>query len=262
MVKYVELSAPIGKAWLMILEGTVEHHQSQRWSETRVQSRGGGGYVNPTYGGYISPPTITSTVTQHERTEFWVQDTDGRQQRFSFKHDQFPVAPGHKVRIVWGGSTKNKDNGSYLFANNFTSGHCQYFESNDLSSWAFSHGLIKYPLLYVLITFWSPLLIWGYLLFVFIPLTKFIPGNTPIPKSLVAFIRLNLHYIHHWSLSLLIEFFTDWKYWLIFILGVIGFLLTLFVFELVSYSLFGHRWQRKVLEPFRNRVVQVYNMPL
>jgi hypothetical protein len=179
MTKYIEISAPIGSAWLNILEGVVTNHQTQRWSTTTVQSSGGGGYVNPTYGGYIAPPTVSTKVKHHEKTEFWVQDADGKQQQFSFPHHEFPVAQGHWVRIVWGGSTKNKDKGDYLFAHNLTSGYRQYFDKIDgFSSWPFNHKLIDLPILYQAIFFWAPIWIWCYLTFVWIitvkdPLTSF-----------------------------------------------------------------------------------------
>jgi hypothetical protein len=164
MPKYLEIPAPNGTAWLNILDGNVTHNETQRWSETRVSSSGGGGYLNPQYGGYVSAPVVTSRVTNHLRNIFWIQEMNGGQHRICLNHDNFPVAPGHKVRIISGGSTKNTNHGSYLFAHNFTSGHNYNFEPGNLSAWSFRHGLIKWPLLYKLIFHWVPNWIWCYLL--------------------------------------------------------------------------------------------------
>jgi hypothetical protein len=224
MTKYIEVSAPIGHAWLIILEGIVTSHQTQRWSTTTVQSSGGGGYVNPTYGGYVAPPTISSKVTQHEKTEFWVQDTDGKQQQFSFPNDEFPVAQGHRVRIVWGGSTKNKNKGNYLFAHNLTSGHCQYFDKLDgMYSWPFNHKLIEMPILYRVLFYWAPSLIWCYL-----TLSWIIAAKEPLTSFFII-----LGSIFGWAFTAL---FWSWIGWLFY----------------------GCRWARKFLHPFRDRIFQAY----
>jgi hypothetical protein len=224
MAKYIEIPAPIGKAWLIILEGIVTSHQSQRWTSTEIQSSGGGGYINPTYGGYIAPPTISSKVTQHEKTEFWVQDTDGKQQRFSFLHEEFPVAQGHRVRIIWGGSTKNKDKGNYLFANNLTSGYRQYFDKLDgMYSWPFNHRLIKMPIIFSAIFFVAPALVWCYLALAWIITVK---------DPLTSFFII-LGSLCGWAFTTV---FWSWIGWLFY----------------------GRQWARKSLYPFRDRIFQAY----
>jgi hypothetical protein len=228
MTKYIEIAAPIGNAWLTILEGVVTSHQTQRWSTTTVQSSGGGGYVNPTYGGYVAPPTISTKVTQHEKTEFWVQDADGKQQQFSFPHNEFPVAQGHRVRIVWGGSTKNKDKENYLFAHNLTSGHRQYFDKLDgLYSWPFNHKLIEMPILFRAIFFLAPALIWCYLTLAWIIAVK---------DPLISFLII-LGSLFGWAFTTV---FWSWIGWLFY----------------------GRKWARKFLYPFRDRLFQAYDMPL
>ncbi|MBW4617623.1 MAG: hypothetical protein KME21_31350 [Desmonostoc vinosum HA7617-LM4] len=273
MQKYLEIPAPNGTGWLNILEGTVAHNETQRWSETRVHSSGGGGYVNPQYGGYVEPPVVSSSVTHHERNIFWVQEANGNQTRFCLNHDNFPVALGHKVRIIWGGSTKDTNNGSYIFAQNFTSGHHYHFEPNDLSNWAFKHGLIQWPLLYQLIFHWSPILIWGYLVFAYLPLlTNHELANNTIKSILTKydgidfsfsdFLRLNLELISHWSFSLLISSFTDWEFWIGLIIGFLGCCISGWLLSIFGYFVFGYWWERKILKPFRDRVFLSYDMSL
>jgi hypothetical protein len=54
--------------WFVKITGTVS--DVQKWSSTSVSTSGGGGYVHPEHGGYISSPTVTSRVTQHQT--FWI----------------------------------------------------------------------------------------------------------------------------------------------------------------------------------------------
>lgn len=224
MTKYIEIPAPIGNAWLIILEGIVTSHQSQRWTSTEIQSSGGGGYVNPTYGGYVAPPTISSKVRHHEKTQFWVQDTDGKQQQFSFLHSQFPVAQGHQVRIVWGGSTKNKDKGDFLFAHNLTSGYRKYFDKLDwMSSWAFNHKLIEMPIFYRAIFFWAPALFWCY-----------------------------------WTLAWIIAVKEPLTCFFIILGSLFGWFFTAGLWALIGWLFYGYRWARKFLHPLRDRMFQAY----
>jgi hypothetical protein len=263
MPKYVEIPAPNGTAWLNILDGTVVHRETQRWSETRVTSSGGGGYVNPTYGGYVAPPTINSHVSLHEKNIFWVQEIDGTQKQFCFNHNNFPVATGHRVRIIWGGSKKNTNNGDYLYFQNFTSGNQHHFNSKDISNWAFKNGLIQWPLLYSLIFRWPPILTWIYLVLILIPLIKHESVNSNILaiiarnsniESFADFLNLNLQLIPHWSFSLLMSSFTDYRYWGMLIIGIFACLVSTLISACIGYLLFGCWWSKTLLKPFRDRV--------
>ena len=70
---------------------------SQKFSETKISSSGGGGYVGPE-GGRISAPTIRSTsVTNHE---IWIRAEDGVEHNVSLRGLDIPLREGQKVTLV------------------------------------------------------------------------------------------------------------------------------------------------------------------
>jgi hypothetical protein len=72
---------------------------SQTRSETRVESSGGGGYLNQG-SGYVSAPTVTSKVTT--KREFWVRPTQGPQVSVQLTDAEIAVADGQRVTLVYG----------------------------------------------------------------------------------------------------------------------------------------------------------------
>ncbi len=129
MARKVELQAPNGKAWLLIVEGVVTHINSQRWSDTYVSSSGGGGYVG-SEGGYVSAPAVRSNVQQRSRLEFWIRENNQTEHHIVLEDSNFAVAPGHRIRMAWGGNVTN-ERGPYLFASNFTSNEFWNFKKGN-----------------------------------------------------------------------------------------------------------------------------------
>jgi|AOMQ01.1.fsa_nt_gi hypothetical protein len=78
------------------------------WSETRISSSGGGGYVHPTQGGHVSAPQVHSTVT--ERQKYFIQTDDGKELEMK---DAVAARKGHSIRLVYGGVLNDT---SYLLA--------------------------------------------------------------------------------------------------------------------------------------------------
>lgn len=145
MRKKVNVSAPNGTAWMIIIEGEVIHLDTKNWSDTHVSSSGGGGYVGPK-GGFVSAPSIHSTVTQRQQTKFWVREADGMECEFTLMDTDcgFSVVPGQKVRIAWGANI-SKERGDYLFAYNFSSRENWHFHMRDWHNWCCRERLAAYP---------------------------------------------------------------------------------------------------------------------
>jgi hypothetical protein len=70
---------------------------TQKWSETRVHSSGGGGYVHQG-SGHVSAPTVSSTVSS--KHEFWIQAQDGQQIPVQLTDADFPLMAGQLITLV------------------------------------------------------------------------------------------------------------------------------------------------------------------
>lgn len=70
----------------------------KKWSDTHISSSGGGGYVGP-QGGYVSLPSVKSSVKQ--RHEVWFK-MDGADQEFDLDLGglDVPIREGHKVTFL------------------------------------------------------------------------------------------------------------------------------------------------------------------
>jgi len=76
---------------------TGEVLDSDKFSETHVSSRGGGGIITP-YGGTVSSTKIRSqSVTNHE---IWLKLDDGSEKSFKIYNKDVPLRIGHKVTMV------------------------------------------------------------------------------------------------------------------------------------------------------------------
>lgn len=84
---------------------------SETYSQTYVSSEtsGGGGYVHPTAGGYISPSTTTVSSTVKERHRFFLVRDDGSE--IAIKIDaasSFPTRDGQRLGVVYGTLDKSQ----------------------------------------------------------------------------------------------------------------------------------------------------------
>lgn len=263
MQTYTEFSAPIGKACFIQFEGVVTYYNTQRWSSSKTSATGGGGYIHPTYGGYISSPQVTTTIQHHERTDFWVKSDDGQEQRFTIGADILPAAVGHHVRFVYGGSAKQKEQASILFGKNNTSGHHAWFEKDDLWRWAREKNLIRYPLIYRILLRWIPFLILAYILFVWAPLTELMQKEQPTSPesfSFERFIALNQQWLGRWTPQLAFTTWydhTDGGFWLGLIVFGIGLLAFWGFMEYIGYLFFGRWWRMLALRPIQKELSKI-----
>ena len=91
---------------------------SKIWSETQVQSSGGGGFVGK-HGGYVEAPKVSSTVTK--QLEFFLKEPEGKEHRINLQNVDFSVRDGNRVIAVWGSPT-GEDRGPYCHVENLDTG--------------------------------------------------------------------------------------------------------------------------------------------
>lgn len=88
---------------------TGEVLDSNKYSETRVYSSGGGGTVN-SGSGYVDAPTIhSSSSTVHE---FWIKESNGNEKAISISGYDIPLRAGQKITAIYAGE---KGSGQYLW---------------------------------------------------------------------------------------------------------------------------------------------------
>ena len=76
---------------------TGEVLKSDKYNETHISGRGGGGYIGQ-YGGRIKPITIdSSTVINHE---FWIKTEYGVEQDINLSNIDIPLRPGQKITLI------------------------------------------------------------------------------------------------------------------------------------------------------------------
>jgi hypothetical protein len=76
---------------------TGEVLSTNKISETHVSSSGGGGYVDPQYGGQVAAAQVSSTVTINH--EFWIKEEDGNERAVQLYGD-IPLKVGQKVTLI------------------------------------------------------------------------------------------------------------------------------------------------------------------
>ena len=70
--------------------------EPKTWSETRVSSSGGGGYVHPQHGGHVAAPTVHSTSV--ERSSYFVKYPNQREVEI---RDGVACRNGHRIYAVF-----------------------------------------------------------------------------------------------------------------------------------------------------------------
>jgi hypothetical protein len=147
-----EIRLPHGQAWVRVSEGVVVGDKT--WSETNVYSQGGGARVLGNVL-HVDPVSVTSVIS--EKSEFWIREDDGLETSIRFSDVNFPVRPGQRVRVAWGGNSRQQ-NGGYLYAHNYASGESMSLVPN-WYVWARKNKLAGPPVLYRLLTTWLSLLL-------------------------------------------------------------------------------------------------------
>ena len=74
---------------------TGEVISSNKRSETHIMSSGGGGHVDPQYGGHVAAAQVSSkVVTVHE---FWFREENGKEIAVNMRDVNIPLAVGQKI---------------------------------------------------------------------------------------------------------------------------------------------------------------------
>ncbi len=239
MSRHTELDIGRGKLSLWVKCGEIIGQQ--KWSETKVSSSGGGGYVGP-QGGHVSSPTITSETKTKQ--EIWIREEDGLESSLELSNKAFPVNNGQRVWIALGAKSTNVDTARYLIAYNQASD--RYFDFLDnWTGWLYESKLIKKPLIYRLLTFWLSLFFSIIAIWLALPVFS----KTGLPHSFSQFEQIFLKY------------FTDPQFYLEFFnqLSAVstGDLLLMGFYTLISWGIFYfiinfagriiflNRWERK-----------------
>lgn len=103
--------------WMKTKVGVCIKSDEKIWSETKVSSHGGGGYVHPQYGGNVSAAQVTSSVSTKREQKFWVRfDDEGTEEEFTITDCELAMKEGHTIVLVWCG-LKNKTGPLYLATN-------------------------------------------------------------------------------------------------------------------------------------------------
>ena len=79
-----------------LYQGTVLSHR--RWSDTHIWSSGGGGYVDPKFGGHVAAAQISSQILQ--RVEVFIKDDDGLKHALELTDVGVPLTDGNKIIAV------------------------------------------------------------------------------------------------------------------------------------------------------------------
>lgn len=120
-----EVEAAGGKLWFCAMTGRVVGEK--KWSETRISSSGGGGYINQG-SGFISAPQVSTRVST--RHEFWLQAPDGEERCVELNDSNTAVREGQILTAVWGARV-GKESGPYLFVHNHTAAKESWLIANE-----------------------------------------------------------------------------------------------------------------------------------
>jgi len=132
-------------------EVTGEVIGSDKFSETRVSSSGGGGYISPN-GGRIQTPTVrSSSVTNHE---FWMKTDDGLEKDISIRGSDIPLRTGQRVTIISAGR-EEANSGYYSVLVNHTAGKHWFINTAEqlnrswelflVGGWTFLTACVMFP---------------------------------------------------------------------------------------------------------------------
>ncbi len=100
------------QSWCCVHVGSVI--SVNKWSDTHVSSSGGGGYVNK-HGGYVSAPTVSSTITQN--IELFSRSDSGQEKKIALANVNISFREGSKVLAVWG-AEDGTDTGPFYYIEN------------------------------------------------------------------------------------------------------------------------------------------------
>ena len=91
---------------------------SQKHSETRVTSSGGGGHMNQGTG-YVSAPVVSSHTILHH--DFWLKTPEGREVPIQLTGVDIPLREAQKITVI-AAKNKKKEKGRYAVLVNHSAG--------------------------------------------------------------------------------------------------------------------------------------------
>lgn len=98
---------------------------SNKYNETNISGRGGGGYIGQ-YGGHIKPITIDSSTTINH--EFWIETEYGVEKDIQLRNINIPLRPGQKITLI-SAARKGSDFGFYGILVNHSAGRHWFINS-------------------------------------------------------------------------------------------------------------------------------------
>ncbi|MDI1299550.1 hypothetical protein [Methylotenera sp.] len=147
---------------------TGEVLSTNKVSETHVSSSGGGGHVDPQYGGHVAAAQVSSTVTINH--EFWIKEEDGTERAVQLYDNDIPLKVGQKITLI-AGKLLGAEKGYYVVLYNHNAkkhwiisdatrlyNHIfpkTHLYELDLILWLFNIKIIAYVIV--------PLLVWYYI---------------------------------------------------------------------------------------------------
>ncbi len=90
-----------------------------RFSETDVWSSGGGGYIDPKFGGHVAAAQVHSNITQ--RAEVFHRDDNGNEKSDDLGFTGIKMREGSRIFILWG-AEKGVDSGHIRYVENLDTG--------------------------------------------------------------------------------------------------------------------------------------------
>jgi hypothetical protein len=123
-----------------------EVFSNNKFSETHVSSSGGGGHVDPQYGGHVAAAQMHSTVTTVH--QFWVRDDAGKEHSINLRGIDVPLAVGQKIILLASGFVGKKQH-YVLLLNQKAEMHWQLFKGSEFVNYcleaeqALSYGVAK-----------------------------------------------------------------------------------------------------------------------
>lgn len=103
--------------WACAESGTIV--KINRWSDTQVWSSGGGGYVDPNFGGHIKAAQVHSEVSQ--RCEVFLKCDSGQEKSMDLAYTGIEFREGSRVCLIWG-SAVGAETGQYYYVENLDTG--------------------------------------------------------------------------------------------------------------------------------------------
>jgi len=163
---------------------------NEKYSETKLSSSGGGGYVGRS-GGLVEAPDIHSqSITCHE---FWLKSEDGKEENVQVRGADIPLREGQKISIIYlserGGSDSyhalliNHNANKYWFTKGLPADYVFYLSKDKI----LLRGIIYYVLAAIVSCIFFGIDGFGIAIFIALPLLGYkLIQNGRLTKKMLA----------------------------------------------------------------------------